>query len=480
MKYRVRITLLLVIMPWLFSCAINPVTGKTELMLLSEEDEISMGQETDPQIVAMYGVYNDWDLDAYVENLGDRMARISHRPNLNYEFKIMDSPAINAFAVPGGYVYFTRGILAYLDNEAQLAGVMGHEIGHITARHSAQQYSKAQLAQAGLGLGAMVSEPFADIAQLAGQGLGLLFLKFSRDNERQADQLGVEYSSKVGYDAREMAQFFETLDRMQDHSKGGLPFFLTTHPNPENRVGAVNLAAQKWQDSLGLTDPKINRVAYLQMIDGIVFGNDPRQGYVENNVFYHPGMQFMFPVPVGWKLNNLPSEVQMASNDQRAAMVFMPGSEATPQAEAKKFIADNQAAVSASQDVLVNGFNGHALISRVASQSGTVQILSYFIKKDSHLFVFHGFTSDQAFDTYQGTFEQTMTGFKELRDSSKLRVQPDRIRLKKTSRRTSLREALSQMGTARSDLEKMAQLNGRELTDQIPANTYLKVVEKGR
>ena len=213
MKYTVRIILFAVIVPWLFSCAVNPVTGKAELMLLSEEGEISMGQETDPQIVAMYGVYNDGDLDSYVENLGDRMARISHRPNLNYEFKIMDSPAINAFAVPGGYVYFTRGILAYLDNEAQLAGVMGHEIGHITARHSAQQYSKAQLAQAGLGLGAMVSEPFANIAQLAGQGLSLLFLKFSRDNERQADQLGVEYSSKVGYDAREMAQFFAVWGR---------------------------------------------------------------------------------------------------------------------------------------------------------------------------------------------------------------------------------------------------------------------------
>ena len=171
----------------------------------------------------------------------------------------------------------------------------------------------------------------------------------------------------------------------------------------------------------------------------------------------------------------------MASNDQQAGMVFMPGSEATPEAEAKKFIADNQAAVSSSQGTLVNGFNGHALTSRVATQSGTVKILSYFIKKDRHLFVFHGFTSEQNFDAYRVSFEQTMTGFKGLRDSSKLRVQPDRIRLKKTSRRMSLREALTQMGrTAPSDLEKVAQLNGKALTDQIPANTYLKVVEKGR
>ena len=480
MKNTVRIVLLLVIVPWLFSCAVNPVTGKAEFMLLSDEDEIKMGQQTDPEIKRMYGVYTDHDLEVYVASLGNQMARISHRPNLNYEFKIMDSPAINAFAVPGGYVYLTRGILAYLDNESQLAGVIGHEIGHITARHSAQQYSKAQLAQVGLGLGAMVSENFAGLAQLAGQGLSLLFLKFSRDNERQADQLGVEYSSKVGFDAREMGHFFETLDRMQDDNKGGLPFFLTTHPNPENRVGAVKLAAEKWQKSLGLTDPKINRNSYLTMINGIVFGNDPRQGFVENNVFYHPGMQFMFPVPGGWQLSNLPSEVQMASQDKRAAIVFLPGSEATPKAEAKKFIAESQAAVFSSQDVVVNGFTGHALTSGVVTQSGTVKILSYFIKKDSYLFVFHGITSEQEFDSYQATFKQTMTGFKALRDSAKLGVQPDRIRLEKTSSKMSLSTALTQMGTAGSDLEKVALINGRELTDEIPANTYLKVIEKGR
>ena len=480
MKNTVRIVLLLVIVPWLFSCAVNPVTGKAELMLLSEEDEIKMGQQTDPEIRRMYGVYTDHDLDVYVASLGNRMGHISHRPNLNYEFKVMDSPAINAFAVPGGYVYLTRGILAYLDNEAQLAGVIGHEIGHITARHSAQQYSKAQLAQVGLGLGAMVLEDFAGLGQLAGQGLGLLFLKFSRDNERQADQLGVEYSSKVGFDAREMAHFFETLDKMQDHNKGGLPFFLTTHPNPENRVGAVKLAAEKWQQSLGLTDPKINRNSYLTMISGIVFGEDPRQGFVENNVFFHPGMQFMFPVPGGWQLNNLPSEVQMASKDKRAAIVFLPGSEATPKAEAKKFIAESEAAVYSSQDVMVNGFKGHALTSGVMTQSGAVKILSYFIKKDSYLFVFHGFTSEQAFDSYQTAFKQTMTGFKVLLDSAKLGVQPDRILLKKTGGRMSLRTALTQMGTTPSDLEKVALLNGRELTDEVPANTYLKVIEKGR
>ena len=193
------------------SCAINPVTGKREFMLVSEEQEIAMGKEYDPQISTMYGVYDDPALLKYVNDLGLKMAKISHRPNLNYEIKVMDSPVINAFAVPGGYVYITRGIMAYLNNEAELAGVMGHEIGHVAARHSAAQMSKAQVAQIGLGVTSMISEEIAQYAGLANQAVGLLFLKFGRDDEREADNLGVEYSTTVGYDAHEMANFFKVL-----------------------------------------------------------------------------------------------------------------------------------------------------------------------------------------------------------------------------------------------------------------------------
>ena len=160
----------------------------------------------------------------------------------------MDSPVINAFAVPGGYVYFTRGILAYLNSEAELAGVMGHELGHITARHSAKQMSKAQITQIGLGLGSIVSETFAQYAGLAAQGIGILFLKFSRDNEREADNLGVEYSSKAGYDAKEMSNFFVTLNRMHGSGGGSLPEFLSTHPNPDDRVGSIQRCLGKMEN----------------------------------------------------------------------------------------------------------------------------------------------------------------------------------------------------------------------------------------
>ena len=480
MRYLMQLVACLCSIPWILSCAVNPVTGRAEFMLLSDQDEVRMGLETDPQITAIYGTYGEAALTTYLDNLGQQMAKISHRPQLTYTFKVMDSPVINAFAVPGGYVYLTRGILAYLNSEAELAGVVGHEIGHITARHSAQQYTKAQLTQIGLGLGSLVSQTFAQYAGLAGQGVGLLFLKFSRDNERQADSLGVEYSSKAGYDALHMANFFITLDKMHGSEKGGLPDFLTTHPNPENRIGAIREDARRWQSALGLSNPAVNRNTYLRTIDGLVFGDDPRQGFVENSIFYHPGMQFTFPVPAGWELQNLPSQVQIISPDRKASLLFTLGTTATPRAEAEKFLAESKASLLSSTDTTINGFKALMIMSRLPTQSGTLQILSSFISNSRSVFVFHGFTVEQAFAAYRAPFEKTMQGFRTLRDQARLAVRPDRIRIKETKGAMSLRQALLQFGTPAADLEKLALVNGRNLSDQIPAHTLLKVIEKGR
>jgi len=186
---------------WAVSCAVNPVTGKREFMLLTESDEISLGKQTDEQVINTYGLYGNQQLQNYINTIGKKIAKLSHRPNLNWQFKLLDSPVINAFAVPGGFVYLTRGILAYLNNEAELAGVVGHEIGHVTARHTAKAYSKSVVAQLGLQLGGMLSETFRKYSGIAQFGVGMLFLSFSRDNERQADALGVEYSTKAGYEA---------------------------------------------------------------------------------------------------------------------------------------------------------------------------------------------------------------------------------------------------------------------------------------
>lgn len=200
-------------------------------MLLSPEDELAMGKETDPEIVASYGQYEDADLAAYLGGLGKRLDAVNHQPNIPYTLKVLESPVVNAFAVPGGYVYLTPGILAYLKDEAELAGVISHEVGHITGRHRAQQYSRAQAAQLGLGIGSILSSTVASLSSLTEAGISMLFLSFSRENERQADDLGVLYSSKAGFDARQMANLFVTLERL-DPSGGsdGLPAWFSTNP----------------------------------------------------------------------------------------------------------------------------------------------------------------------------------------------------------------------------------------------------------
>src|SRR5688572_18110287 len=252
------------------SCAKNPVTGKRDLMLMSESQEVAMGKESDPDIIKFFGLYDDKNLQKFIEGKGQEKVAVSHRKNLKYEFKIVDSPVVNAFAVPGGYVYFTRGIMAHFNNEAEFAGVLGHEIGHITARHSAKQYSNAMLANIGLVAGVLISPEFAQFADVAQQGVGLLFLKFGRDAERQSDELGVEYSTKINYDAQQMADFFGTLQQLQKQSGGeDVPDFLSTHPNPGDRQKTVTKLAADWRKKVGAADLKVSRDSYLKMIDGI-------------------------------------------------------------------------------------------------------------------------------------------------------------------------------------------------------------------
>jgi predicted Zn-dependent protease len=393
----------------------------------------------------------------------------------------MDSPVINAFAVPGGYVYITRGILAYLNNEAELAGVVGHEIGHITARHSAQKYSETYLANLGLGVGSMISEDFAMFAGLAAQGLGLLFLRFSRDDERQSDVLGVEYSTKVGYDAREMANFFQTLDKMQSKDeKGGLPDWFSTHPNPADRVVDVRKEAEKEQAGMSTKDLKINREKFLNKINGLVYGENPRQGFVENNVFYHPELKFKFPVPAGWNLSNLPTQVQMIDAKEKGIMLFTLAGTASSKTAADQFIEKTKAKVAKNEVIKVNGLKARKVFSQIADGSNILNIQSYFIEMNGQVYVFHGFSSSSFFDEYQATYTNTMQGFSHLKDKSKLNVQPDRIKVVKVNKAESLKQVLGGFKVPDDQQETLALLNGLNLNDDVKVGTQIKIIQKGK
>src|SRR3954469_12698039 len=200
------------------ACATNPVTGKRQISFMNEEQEIRTGQEMDAEVRREMGVYTDENLQKYIEDIGFRLAHESQRPNLPWHFTIVDSPAVNAFALPGGFIYITRGILPYLDNEAQLAGVLGHEIGHAAARHSAQQYTRSTAAGVGVLIGSIFVPGVRPFSSLAESGLGMMFLKYSRENELQADSLGAEYIAAGGWDPAQVPAFLTTLSRIDEVS----------------------------------------------------------------------------------------------------------------------------------------------------------------------------------------------------------------------------------------------------------------------
>jgi predicted Zn-dependent protease len=468
-----------VLIVWATSCATNPVSQEREFMLLSQSDEIALGRQTDPQILQTYGHYEDPQLAEYVGAIGSRMGALSHRPELEYYFKVLDSPVVNAFAVPGGYVYLTRGILAYLNDEAELAGVIGHEIGHISARHSAKQYSRAQAAQLGLGLGSILSETFRQYAGLAQVGVSLLFLSFSRENERQADDLGVLYSSKAGYDANRMANLFITLQRLNpSQGQDGLPAWFSTHPNPPDRINAIRQAARQWQESNPQVQLRTNRDQYLMHLEGLIIGEDPRQGYVDGQMFYHPVLGFQFPIPAGWQVNNTPSQVQIFSQAQDAVILLSASGESTPAAAADAFISGTQAMVVSSETRRVNGLPAERLVCDVATEQGLVRVLSCFIQKDNLVYSFMGYTVQERFDGYLPAFDTTIGQFQNLTDAARINVRPQRLAVRKTSREGNLRQSLQSYGVPQDKLETHAILNGMELDDPLPAGTLIKIVSR--
>lgn len=466
----------------LSSCAINPVSGRRQLVFMSESQEISMGQNYDPQLVAAFGEYKNEELLALIREKGTEMGLVSHRPNLEYHFRILDSPVINAFAVPGGYIYLTRGILAQFNNEAEMIGVLGHEMGHITARHMVSRHAKQTLGQLFLIGGMIASEEFRKYGEYAMAGMELIFLSFSREDEREADRLGVEYTARIGYDAGKMADFYRVLVRMNLASEhGGIPTFLSTHPDPGDRYNSVLRQSAEWKDKLDFEEWKVKTDSYLRLIDGMVYGDDPRQGFAEENVFYHPELRFRFPFPVGWQLQNMPTQVRMAPGDGKALLVFTFAQGRTLNEAAQSTLRELQLNVIESRTTTVNGMPVVAVLSGQTTQDqsatgeSSVRVLSYFIDYEGTYYVFHGVSADTDFNAYAQQFESAMMNFDRLTDPAKLNIQPKRVRVVRVQKQGTLADAFRSFGVEQHRMEELAFLNNMELSEQVQAGKLLKI-----
>jgi len=308
------------------ACAKNPVTGDSDFALISEDEEVEQGRSYHPEIIKTYGVYEDQELQDYVDRIGQKLARKSHRSNLQFHFTVLDSAEINAFALPGGYIYVTRGIMAYLDSEAELAGVLGHEIGHVTARHSVRQQG-GQFVSDLLGVLISATTGQSSLGNLSQQLSTGLIRGYGREHELEADQLGAEYLHKTGFDPDNMLEvigvlkdqeiYEKELAKRENRKANTYHGVYSTHPQNDERLKTVVRAAKKLSTKEYRDD---NQLAYHQHIDGMVWGSSLNQGIVVNNRLAHPDLAIALQLPDGWKVDNNPQQLIARDPDTSALL----------------------------------------------------------------------------------------------------------------------------------------------------------------
>lgn len=468
-----RTTLSIALLAVLAGCAVNPATGRRELSLVSEAQEIQMGRDADPEVTASIGVVDDPELQAYVSGIGQRLAAASERPTLPWSFKVVDDPVVNAFAIPGGFIYVTRGILAQFDSEAELAGVLGHEIGHVTARHSVSQMSRQQLQALGLGVGMIFSETVREYGGLASAGLQLMNLRYSRGDESQADELGLRYMTRLGYDANSMIGVFQMLAQVSGGAEGRVPEWQLTHPYPENREADTRARIAEQGIAPGGT---VARDAYLDRIDGLVYGDDPRQGFFQGSRFVHPELQFAFAFPEGWNTVNQRSMVGAVSPDQRAILVLeaIPDG-GDPATELQEFL--RQEGVRGGQ-VRQDDF-GPVERARagfdLATQDGTFRGEVAFVRYRDVVYRIVGYAAQADWSRHSSPVATAISSFSAVVDPAILNVQPWRIDIVTLRSAMSLNTYLSQ-NPGPVDAEVLGRLNRRDPGAVLSAGTRIKRV----
>lgn len=455
-------------------CSTNPATGKRQLALIGEQQEIEMGREADRDVQASLGLYPDDGLQRYVQGLGTRLAASSERPQLPWQFRVVDDPTVNAFALPGGFIYVTRGILAHMGSEAELVGVLGHEIGHVTARHSVEQMSQAQLATLGLGVAMIASEDVRQFGDLAQAGLGLMFLKFGRDDERQADDLGLRYLARLDYDPREMPKVFNTLDRVTTATGSGrIPNWLSTHPSPGDRVERLTreISALPPEEQQG----EVNRDLYLAQLEGVTYGPDPREGFFKGSAFYHPGMAFQLTLPQGWKLANEKQAVGAISSGQDAIVALMLANASNAGEAERAFF--NQQGVQRGQAWRRN-FYSFQTVPDTSGQGQEIYGVVGFFEHGGRVFQLRGMSLAGRWQSYEREVLAALESFERLTDSRYLNVQPKRIEIVRLPRAMTFSEFVERYPST-IDPQTVAILNEVDDSTRLEAGRPMKRVVGG-
>ena len=467
MLLRIRWLLLLA----LTGCMVNPATGRRGISLVGEGREIEMGREADGQVTAQMGLVGDAELQQYVSTLWLQLASASERPELPWSFKVVDDPTVNAFALPGGFIYVTRGILANFESEAELAGVLGHEIGHVTARHSVSQITRQQIQAGALGVGMILSERVRSAGGIL-NGLGQVWnLSYSRSHETEADELGLRYLSRTAYDTEALVGVFQMLAAVSGSGDGRVPEWQLTHPYPENREANI----RGLLDASGASGGRVARDEYLEQLNGLVYGTNPRDGLFLETRFVHPDMAFDLTFPAGWTVVNQRTVVAAISPEEDAIVMLQLAEGDDPRSSLQTFL---------TQDG-VTGANrrtddsGEILRQRanfeLTTDEGAMRGEVAFVKLGSQLYQVLGYAASAGWGQRSAAAGRTISSLRPLTDADLLAVQPQRLEIVTIREATSLR-ALNERSGSPIPAEELARVNRVTPDQMLAAGARIKLV----
>lgn len=479
---------ILLVLLQLTACATNPVTGAQDIVFMSEQQEIAMGRKTHQQVLQEYGVYENPALQAYVQDVGETLARKSHRNNLIFRFTVLDSKEVNAFALPGGYIYITRGLMAYLNSEAELAAVLGHEIGHVTARHSVRQYSATQLANIGAVLGSVFIPGMGTSAgnQLT-QIFGAALLRgYGREHELEADRLGAEYLARSGYTPKAMLdvikvlknqEVFETQRAKQEGREARIYHgVFSTHPDNDTRLHEVVDLANALQSN---TTPKIRKKPYLSMVDKLIFGDSPKEGITRGNRFYHANLGFAMEFPKSWHVTNRPDRL-IVSAPNGAAMMQLTAEDINKRISPRQFMIERLGLTNLSNDSALNihGHQAHTGTSTIDTSFGQRLARFTVIYFKDMAYIMAGMTKDpSAIAQFDGAFLSSMKSFHSITDNERKLAKALRLKIVQSDGKTPFSKLATASPLEKYPEEQLRLVNGLYPKGEPVPEQLIKIIE---
>ena len=406
-------------MVMIWGCAVNPVTQKREIMIYSDADEVEMGRKAHAEVLRQYGKYEDTSLQRHINDIGQSLAKISHRPNIQYQYMVVDKPFINAFALPGGFVYITRGMLTHLNSEAELAGVLGHETGHITARHGVKRLQKAMASQLILA-GVAIATESGGIVQGSSILLTAALQTYSRRDEHQADDLGGLYAFKAGYDPTKSMGFLKTLKKMDKETPSAVEVIFRTHPLTKDRIERVDAQARELSRQGRGRDFKIRSDEYVSRLDGMVFGPGEKDGVIQGDLYRNRFYRFSISAPTGWKIERADAGGSLMMKHPTRdfycqTLVSELETEMTPGQFARSFEAQSGFKRVATSKTTISGSDALVALYYPTSSNGTPMAIEIaYVVRGKTGFIIAGITRASYFDQAKPFFREVMTSFRFL------------------------------------------------------------------